>query len=256
MPRKRSHADPLSRRAIVLSCEHAGNAVPRAYRHLFAANRSVLTTHRGYDIGIVQVAWQMAAILGVPLLACRTSRLLIEPNRSLHHRELFSEFSRDLPAADKTRLIEYIWRPHRDAVTESVVRGIRRHGRVLHLALHSFTPVLEGRTRTADIGLLYDPKRLAETQFALALQQSLQETTGLRIRRNYPYRGAADGLTTALRRAFGPRNYVGLEIELNQDMLLPPRTRSRQLAEALCDAMRPAAARLYRKGRGAILAGI
>lgn len=241
MPRRRPHAAALSgREAIVLSCEHAGHAVPAAFRRLFAGHRSVLTTHRGYDIGIAPMARQVARVLGAPLLACQTSRLLIEPNRSLRHHSLFSEFSRDLPAEDKAWLIEHIWKPHRDAVTESVAQGIRRRGRVLHLALHSFTPVLDGRTRTADIGLLYDPKRPAERHFALALQRVLRETTDLRVRRNYPYRGDADGLTTTLRRVFEPDEYVGLEIELNQALLTGSRTWPRRLAESLCEAIRRA----------------
>lgn len=238
MSSKRSDADALSRwGAIVLSCEHAGNVVPAAYRRLFAGNRAVLTTHRGYDIGVAPLARQVARTLGVPLLACQTSRLLVEPNRSLHHRNLFSEFSRNLPAVDKTRLIEHIWKPHRDAVIDSVARAIRRHRQVLHLALHSFTPVLDGQVRTADIGLLYDPKRLAEKRFAMALQEVLRETAGLRIRRNYPYRGHADGLTTALRRVFDPGDYLGLEIELNQALLTGPRTRWKKLAQTLSDAI-------------------
>lgn len=214
--------------------------MPRRYRHLFTSNRAILTTHRGYDIGIAPVARHAAEILGTPLLACWTSRLLIEPNRSLHHRNLFSEFSRDLAAVDKAALIERIWRPHRDAVTEAVATSIRRHGQVLHLALHSFTPVLDGQVRTADIGLLYDPKRNAERHFALNLQQALQETSALRIRRNYPYRGRADGLTTALRRIFDPDDYMGLEIELNQGLLTRSRARSKRLVESLCEALRRA----------------
>lgn len=224
--------------AVVVSCEHAGHSVPAAYRHLFAANRSILTTHRGFDIGIAPVASKTAAILGVPLLACRTSRLLIEPNRSLHHRGLFSEFSRNLPAKDKSWLIEYIWKHHRDAVTESVARAIRCRGPVLHLSLHSFTAVLEGKVRMADIGLLYDPKRKQEKRLALELQQKLLEMTTLRIRRNYPYRGCADGLTTALRRIFAPGDYLGLEIEFNQDLLISPRKRLRNPAGVLCEAVR------------------
>ncbi len=238
MSRKRSNADALSRcGAVVVSCEHAGHSVPAAYRHLFAANRSILKTHRGFDIGIAPVAFKTAEILGAPLFACRTSRLLIEPNRSLHHRGLFSEFSRNLPAKDKSWLIEHIWKHHRDAVTESVAQAIRRRGPVLHLSLHSFTAVLEGKVRTADIGLLYDPKRELEKRLALDLQRKLLETTALRIRRNYPYRGSTDGLTTALRRIFAPSDYLGLEIEFNQDLLTTPHKRLRNPAAILCDAV-------------------
>lgn len=238
MPARRPHADPVNeRKAIVLSCEHAGHAVPKAYRHLFAADPLVLTTHRGYDIGIAPVARQLAGLLDVPLTACQTSRLLIEPNRSLHRRALFSPFSRDLPQADKLWLIDHIWRPHRQAVTESIANHIPAGRRVLHLALHSFTPVLDGRIRNTDIGLLYDPRRRAEKAFALALQQGLRRTTHLRIRRNYPYRGNADGLTTALRRTFTAGDYLGLEIEVNQALLTAGPSTWWKIAGTLAEAI-------------------
>jgi predicted N-formylglutamate amidohydrolase len=211
--------------------------VPKAYRYLFAADPSVLTTHRGYDIGIAPVARQLAARLDVPLTVCRTSRLLIEPNRSLHHRSLFSPSSRDLPQAEKLWLIEHIWRPHRQAVAKSVASHIRAGRRVLHLALHSFTPILKGCVRTTDLGLLYDPQREAEKNVALSLQQILSQTTNLRIRRNYPYRGSADGLTTTLRRTFTPRDYLGLEIELNQAVLASGPSQGRKLAPVLANAI-------------------
>lgn len=243
MSGRRPHVAALSQGfSVVVSCEHAGHHVPGAYLHLFAARPAVLTTHQGYDIGIASVALQVAKLIGVPLLACRTSRLLIEPNRSLHHHDLFSKFSRPLPERDKTWLIEHVWRPHRAAVTEAVADAIRRRGRVLHLALHSFTPVLDRKVRTAEIGVLYDSKRDAERRFALVLQQALRGLTGWRIRRNYPYRGCTDGLTTALRWRFGPTVYLGIEIEWNQRVLTRPRMCPGQpaaiLYEALCQASR------------------
>ncbi len=237
MSRTRSHADPLGRGrgAIVLSCEHAGHAVPRTYHHLFAGDPDVLTSHRGYDIGIAPVAREIAAILNVPLIACPTTRLLIEVNRSLHHRALFSSFSRDLSGKEKQRLIEQIWRPHREAVAKTVANSIDGGKRVLHVSLHSFTPVLDGHIRNADIGLLYDPRRQAEKCFALLLQHALQPATKRRIRRNYPYRGAADGLTTALRRSFKPCDYLGLELEINQALLVP--VPSRELAATFAETI-------------------
>jgi hypothetical protein len=36
------------------------------------------------------------------------------------------------------------------------------------------------------------------------------------VRRNYPYKGIADGHVTALRRTFGPR-YSGIELEVCND---------------------------------------
>lgn len=39
------------------------------------------------------------------------------------------------------------------------------------------------------------------------------------MRRNYPYLGRADGLTTHLRRALKTPRYLGIELELNQALL-------------------------------------
>jgi hypothetical protein len=36
------------------------------------------------------------------------------------------------------------------------------------------------------------------------------------LRRNYPYRGISDSLVTHLRRRYGARGYVGMELEINQ----------------------------------------
>ena len=35
-------------------------------------------------------------------------------------------------------------------------------------------------------------------------------------RRNYPYQGRNDGLTSHLRQRFAPTRYVGIELEINQ----------------------------------------
>jgi hypothetical protein len=57
------------------------------------------------------------------------------------------------------------------------------------------------------------------------------------MRRNYPYRGTSDGLTTHCRRLLPDRAYVGLEIELNQ-RLLGDDASARAAADELCTALR------------------
>lgn len=56
-----------------------------------------------------------------------------------------------------------------------------------------------------------------------------EQSAELRVRRNYPYQGKDDGLTSAMRRCFPPDQYVGIEIELNQAFVLAPRRPWRQL---------------------------
>ena len=77
--------------------------------------------------------------------------------------------------------------------------------------------MLAGVTRKADVALLYDPSRPAELRLVLAWARALAAALPTRVvRRNDPYRGYADGLTTAMRREQGPRSYLGIEIEINQ----------------------------------------
>jgi len=88
---------------------------------------------------------------------------------------------------------------------------------VLHLSVHSFTPVLNGKARTAELGLLFDPSRTPEAEFCQEWQRQFREThPDWRVRRNYPYRGTDDGLTTALRKRFLPETYLGIELEVTQ----------------------------------------
>ncbi len=90
---------------------------------------------------------------------------------------------------------------------------------ILHLSVHSFTPILEGKKRKTAIGLLYDPARIAEKNFCKEIKNELhKQLPEIKIRFNYPYLGKADGFTTYLRKRF-PEHYLGVEIEVNQNLL-------------------------------------
>jgi predicted N-formylglutamate amidohydrolase len=52
-------------------------------------------------------------------------------------------------------------------------------------------------------------RRLGVTPFTAGLPT-------LALRRNYPHSGVSDALVTHLRRRYGARGYVGLELEVNQ----------------------------------------
>jgi predicted N-formylglutamate amidohydrolase len=91
---------------LIVSCEHGGNDVPRAYATLFAGHATTLATHRGWDPGSLPLARQMASALDAPLYASTTTRLLIDLNRSLGHRQLLSEFTRGLAPAERQQIID------------------------------------------------------------------------------------------------------------------------------------------------------
>ncbi len=209
--------------ALIITCEHGGSQVPPAYRHLFRGAAATLASHRGWDKGALEVAERLACSLGAPLIATRVSRLLIDNNRSRGHRLLFSEFSHTLSVREKEAVARRYYQPHREAVVRAVESAMAGGRPVLHLAIHSFTPVLNGTPRKAGLGLLYDPARTREQRFCREWQAGLEAASpGLAVRRNSPYRGRSDGLATWLRRRYPEEAYLGIEVEINQGLLTEP----------------------------------
>lgn len=224
---------------LVLTCEHASARVPRDLEPLFARAAEILATHRAYDAGALDVARQLARQLGAPLVAGGTTRLVVDLNRSRHNPRLFSRFTRRLAPAARAALIARLHAPHWQRV-ERVLDDAARP--TVHVAVHSFTPKLGRDRRDFEIGLLYDPRRARERALALRLRDALAaREPALRIRRNAPYRGTSDGLTTAQRRLRPATDYLGLELELNQAILATAPAR-RRIAAALADALRAALA--------------
>ena len=202
---------------LLITCEHGGNRIPARYQSLFADHRAVLASHRGYDAGALNMARALAHRFQAPLIHATVSRLLVDLNRSIGHRALYSEATRALPPAERARILARHYVPYRDAVETLVARAIAAGRRVVHVASHSFTPVLAGCVRTADIGLLYDPARPGERALCATWGALLAaEIVPFRVRRNYPYQGRNDGLTRRLRHRFPASSYVGVELEINQ----------------------------------------
>lgn len=206
----------MSELAFLFSCEHGGNAVPPAVAHLFEGRRELLDSHRGFDLGALETGQILAEATGAPFFAATTTRILVDLNRSVGHPGLFSKITGELPPAERSAILAEHYHPHREAVAAAVAERLAAGATVVHVASHSFTPRLHGVTRHCDVGFLYDPRRKAEKTFCLAWMRELAcLDRELLLRRNYPYRGVADGLVTAFRKRFGER-YVGVELEVNQ----------------------------------------
>jgi predicted N-formylglutamate amidohydrolase len=207
----------LDDRVLIVTCEHGGHEVPSAFAPLFMDHRRLLDSHRGWDPGALELARELAQALGAPLFTSTTTRLLVDLNRSLGHPALFSEITHPLARSVQQEIVALHYRPHRDAVEHEVMRHIADGRSVLHVASHSFTPVLEGVARRADVACLYDPRRPAESDLAARWLSALaRRAPGLRLRRNHPYLGRGDGLTAFLRKRFADAAYAGIELEVNQ----------------------------------------
>lgn len=249
--------------SLVLSCEHATDALPPDLSGKLVIDPERARSHRGWDPGALEVARALAGLTGAPLVAGVVNRLVVDLNRT-RGAARFSYESRQLPAALRQHLLERYWEPHVAALTalirerlmsessdgafamvdaavdldsspargqvavssrETTPRAVQTAAKrgpggsgmpVLHLAIHSFTPNLNGEKRRADVALLYDPRRSPEAELCRRWAETLAMQSPLRIRRNYPYRGVSDGLPTYFRRHFAEASYIGIEVELNQ----------------------------------------
>lgn len=245
LPERIAVADRATSHAVggtrfVISCEHGGNRIPAAYRPLFAGHEAILQSHRGHDPGALILARELAAVLHAPLVATVTSRLLIDHNRSPGHPALYSEFMRAAPRPLREAAYADYYRPYRERVEQCIKEALQHGASVIHISSHSFTPILDGRLRNADVGFLYDPRRADEQALCLRWISALHSRAPqLKLRRNYPYRGSSDGFCTWLRRQY-PVGYIGIEIEMNQRQLAAGLPAWQQLCTDIAGALRQA----------------
>lgn len=204
-------------RTLILTCEHGGNDVPPEYADLFQDHAALLDNHNAYDRGAFELAKAYSVRLHAPLTFTTVTRLLVDCNRSLHNRSLFSQVTKHLPDSEKQCVIAHYYQPYRSSVQQFIATALRQGKRIVHLSIHSFTPVYAGEIRQADIGLLYDPSRSQETALCAAWQHRLRgRLPDFRIRRNYPYLGKSDGFATFFRQHYAQEDYLGFELEVNQ----------------------------------------
>lgn len=204
---------------IFFTCEHARNDIPTKYKSLFKSKEKVLLTHRGFDHGSKEIGKAFGDFFNSPVIYGKFSRLLIDLNRSQTHKTLFSEMTNPLPKSEKIELIELYHRPHWEEIEKLISDKINKGYIVIHIGVHSFTPALFNEVRNAEIGLLYNSTRKKEVKMAINWQKIIRQNSQLRVRRNYPYNGKSDGLTSKMRKKFSSQDYLGFEIEINHAIL-------------------------------------
>jgi predicted N-formylglutamate amidohydrolase len=231
---------------LLITCEHGGNRVPRQYAHLFRGLRGwerKLETHRGFDVGALRMGQELSASFDAPLIASTVTRLLVDLNRSAGHRDVHSQASRQASPAERSLMLRDHYLPYRTRVERLVAKAIGRGRRVVHVSSHSFTPRWHGKVRRADVGLLYDPARPGECALCRLWKAAFQRVAPeLTVRRNYPYYGKGDGLTSHLRLRHPPDAYVGVELEINQALVRGARRRWTRLRSSVVESLRSALA--------------
>ncbi|MDF0602676.1 N-formylglutamate amidohydrolase [Psychromarinibacter sp. C21-152] len=179
----------------LVTCDHASNAVPPmiAGGDLGLPPRE-MGRHIAYDIGAAGVSRRLAERLDCPAVLSTFSRLVIDPNRGEDDPTLLMQLydgtvipgNRRIDAAERERRLTLCYRPYH----AEVERLAARRDDTVYIAVHSFTPRLNGRAmRPWQVGVLYG----YDARFGKALIERLREEPDLFVGENEPYSGELKG---------------------------------------------------------------
>jgi len=150
---------------FVITCEHAGRAVPRHLGNLGVEDRH-LSRHIAWDIGVDAVGRALVKTLDAPVIFQRYSRLVIDCNRPVWAQDSIPEVSDgtevpvNLAVSDTERDARYeqIHKPFHDEVAAILDRRVSEKRQTALIALHSFTPCLEASPapRPWHLGILFN----------------------------------------------------------------------------------------------------
>ncbi len=205
---------------FILICDHASRRIPAALGTM-GLDPVARRCHLALDIGAGALTERLAKMLSATAVLCRYSRLVVDCNRQLMDPGAFLEFgdgivvpgNRNLhPEEKKARADEIYW-PYHNAV-ESQLERLGEEGRPpIFVSVHSFTPVLNGASRSWEMGVLWDTDRVTAEIFVHDLTAA-----GFHVGDNEPYSGKAPQDFTIDHHA----EAIGLPhvgIEIRQDLI-------------------------------------
>jgi predicted N-formylglutamate amidohydrolase len=233
--------NPGASAGVLFVADHASNRIPPAMGRL-GLEPDQLDRHIAYDIGSAALAERLAERFDAQAVLAGYSRLLVDLNRSLEDPSAFPEHSdgvaipgnQALGRDDKALRVRSFYTPYRVAI-DRALRGLRSRVEAPALiALHSFTPELDGRRRPWQVGLLWDK----DPRIAEPLIKGLRaRPEGLRVGDNEPYSGKhpADYTIDHHAEAAGLPH---VSIEVRQDLIAEPAGVERW-ADIIESALRP-----------------
>jgi predicted N-formylglutamate amidohydrolase len=164
---------------IVLSCEHAGRAVPDRLGDL-GVSPADMERHIAWDVGAEEVSRRLSALLDAPLVMQRYSRLVVDCNRPFNAQDCFPKVSdgtrvpgnEGLCERERQQRFKYIHQPFHHALAQVLDRRADRP--TCLVASHSFTPRLaDGKVRPWHLGALFNrDSRLADRFLATFKKQN------------------------------------------------------------------------------------
>ncbi|WP_441231601.1 N-formylglutamate amidohydrolase [Tardiphaga sp. 215_C5_N2_1] len=209
---------------FLLTCDHYGRLIPEMLGDL-GLPESELVRHIAWDVGIADVAEQVAKALDAHLVAQCYSRLVIDCNRppdAVSAIPLISEAT-TVPGNDgltsdaKARRRELIFDPYHRRIDEVIDARLAKGQPTVLVSLHSFTPVYAGIPRPWHIGTLYQH----DSKLPPLLLQLLRAEADLVVGDNEPY-AVSDATDYTIPVHGEKRGLMNTGIEIRQDLITDP----------------------------------
>lgn len=148
---------------LLLLCDHASRRIPASLGDL-DVDPAVKRCHLAWDIGAAALTEALAAGIGATAVLAEYSRLVVDCNRQLLDAQAFLEYgdgvvipgNRGLSQAARDARAEAIYWPYHRAISSQIERLTGGGNPPIILAIHSFTPVMNGVSRPWQMGILWD----------------------------------------------------------------------------------------------------
>lgn len=236
--------NPESTAPVLLVCDHATRRFPRSLGSM-GLDPAARRCHLALDIGAGPLTERLAISLGVTAVLCQYSRLVVDCNRQLMDPGAFLEFgdgvvipgNRNLHQSDKDIRANDIYWPYHQAIDSQIQRFRQQDIDPVLISIHSFTPVLNGDSRTWEMGVLWDQDRDTAQFFVRGLREA-----GYLVGDNEPYSGKAPQDFTIDHHA-EPIKLPHVGIEIRQD-LIHHDDRVEKIAEVFDKVIKSLAARV------------
>lgn len=228
---------------FLLIGDHAGRAIPRRLGQL-GLQAPDLDRHIAWDIGVADLGAALARSMDACFISQRFSRLVIDCNRDPARADSIVEVSdrtaipgnAGLSAADRQARRAAVFDPYHARIAAELDDRAGRGLATTLVALHSFTPTMDGSDRPWRYGVLH----LNDSPFSReALARLRQEPEGPMVGDNQPYQ--MNQVDYSVPAHAHSRGHDYLELEVRQDLLSAPAGVA-QIADRLPAVLRDALA--------------
>ena len=206
---------PTTPSNFFIICDHASNYIPPSLKNLGLPEKE-LARHIAWDIGALDLTRELAKLLNSKAIWANVSRLVIDLNRAPNDIGSIPEKSdqttifgnRKITAKNREKRVNHIHIPYHQAVEET----LKEIPQPIIIAIHSFTPEMNGQKRPWEIGVLWNQ----DERLARPLIEALTKA-GKIVGDNQPYSGKEFYYT--LNRHAESANIPNVALEIRQDLL-------------------------------------